>query len=195
MRNVGERFSTVILTLLAAGCGSPFMQPAAAPPVLSREMAYLCFLRPSALGPAATFDVFDEQLRFLGEAVSTSYWTIAVEPGEHWLYAGGENISVMHANVLAGRTYYVVVRPRLGAIGPRVQLTALAPRTQEWEKLGDWLADSDQLVADRKAGQAEFDKDVAAVRAQMLEAVRVWRSMNAAERELHTLYPTDGTAF
>lgn len=158
-------------------------------------MAYVRILRPSVMGPAATFEVFDERQRFLGVAVSGSDWTVALEPGEHWLYAGGENVSVLHANVLAGRTYYVVARPRLGVFGARVQLTALAPRTQDWEKLSDWLAESDELVADRRAGQAKFDADPSPVRAKMLEATQVWRRMSADERELHTLYPADGTAF
>src|SRR5690606_26444528 len=100
-----------------------------------------------------------------------------------------ENTSVLQADLLAGHIYYVVVRPR---IGPRVQLTALTPRSQEWHKLNDWLKNSEALVADRQAGQTELDKNPELMHSKMSEAVEVWSKMTAQERELHTLLPGDG---
>lgn len=169
------------------------MHRATSPLKQSHDLAYVCFLRPSNFGAAATFRIFDAQQRFLGEAVSGSYWTVPLEQGEHWLYSWGENVTVVNANVLAGRTYYVVVRPRLGVLGARVQLTALAPRSEDWAKLGDWLSESEELVADTSAGQRELDSDLSLVHDKMFEAVQVWRRMNAREREVHTLHPSDGT--
>lgn len=180
------------MALWLAGCGSAFMRPAVASPPRSPDAAYVCFLRPSKLGGAVQYTIMDDQRRFLGEAVYSSRWTVELEPGKHWLYAWGDNTSVLQADLLAGHIYYVVVRPRMGGFGPRVQLTALTPRSPEWHKVNDWLKNSEALVADRQAGQTELDKSPELMRSKMSEAIEVWSRMTAQERELHTLLPGDG---
>jgi hypothetical protein len=76
-----------------------------------------------------------------------------------------------------------------------VQLKALTQRTVDWQKLDEWLARTEALVADVEAGQAKLDEEPALIRSQAAEAAEIWKGMTPAERELHTLHSGDGVPF
>jgi hypothetical protein len=172
------------------------MKPTTAAPLqATAEQAVVVFLRPSGFGSSDAFELFDGKKRYLGEAVSGIYWEVPMEPGEHWFYAGdAENVGILHANLAAGRRYYVVVRPYMGFWGARVELTGLAPRADDWQKREEWLKDSKRMAVDRAAGQAQLSGRAAELEEAMREGATTWQGVDAEWKAAHSLIPEDGIA-
>jgi hypothetical protein len=191
------RFGQLVLSLalLAGGCtaSSPYMKPTTyrpAPP--PADKAYVVFMRPSDFGSAVRFEVFDGNGRYLGDALPETYFEAELEPGQHWFYADAENAGVLSAQLVGGKRYYVVVRPFMGGWSARVELTALAPRSEDWPKLKQWLAELEALSVDQAAGQAELDARRAEIDEVIAEGKEIWAQTDAEWHDGHSLNAEDG---
>ncbi len=186
------------LTVCAAfnvGCGasSKFMTPAQAPVAgPPSDKALLYFMRPSSFGKAIRMGLFDGNKQFLGHALAGTYWTVPMDPGEHWIYGYAENLTVLKADVEAGKSYFVVARPRMGVWKARVSLTALAPRTEDWDKRQEWLDDSEYMNVDAAGGQADLDQHGDDIEDKIAKGRELWAKWTDEERAVHSLEPADG---
>ncbi len=185
---------TVALALM--GCASKFMQPAGAPlPIAPRnETATVVFVRPSSYAAAIHPTIIDERGRFLGEAEPSSHFVATVAPGEHLFFVWAENTGPIHAVVLPGRVYFVEVAMKPGAWQARAHLLAIAPDTEQWPKLRDWLAETRPTIADLAAGQAYLDGRHDDVLERIRRAYDAFAEMDEGERADRTLRPNDGIA-
>ncbi len=87
--------------------------------------ARIVFLRPSYVGSvisASVHDVSSAETKFIG--ISTRWAKLAydVDPGERTFMVVSETADFMQGNLTAGKTYYALVTPRMGAWVARFSL-------------------------------------------------------------------------
>ena len=109
--------------LLLAGCEGTVQHmravPAEAAPAAPQPgKALVVFMRPSGLGFAVQSSVFDLKdsgpPALVGIVAAKAKLAYHVQPGAYQFMVIGENADFMSADVVAGRTYYVRVEPRMG---------------------------------------------------------------------------------
>ena len=130
MKNLLRLASILILAILALGCAAgsanmrvvPESEAAYAP---TSDRALVIFMRPSRFGGAiqsAIFDTTTQENKLVGIVSAKTKVAYSVAPGEHMFMVVGENADFMGANLVAGKTYYAVVRARMGVWKARFSL-------------------------------------------------------------------------
>ncbi len=111
-----------VLSLLLAGCAGtvtnmrevPLSQVPAAP---EPGKALVVFMRPSGLGfgvQSSVFEIRNETPVLVGIVAAKTRVVQQGNPGRYLYMVVGENADFMTADVVAGKTYYVKVEPRMG---------------------------------------------------------------------------------
>jgi hypothetical protein len=141
--------STIIVALVLSGCAGTVknMQtfggdPASITPEPGKAM--MVFLRPSTLGFAIQSSVFRvdvESQDIVGIVAAKAKVAYQVDPGEHLFMVVGESADFMYADVEAGKTYYALVTPRMGAWKARFSLAPVARPDQDRTQLDEWLGE------------------------------------------------------
>jgi hypothetical protein len=188
--------SVGLLSVCALGCASHYMVRSEVPLRIAprSDAATVVFVRPSSFGAAIHPTIFDERGQFLGDAEASSHFVAEVSPGEHTFVVWAENTGPIHATLAPGRVYFIEVAMKPGAFQARAHLLAIAPRTESWASLREWLADTRPTVADRRAGQAYLDGRKDDVLERLRRAGEAFAEMDAEDRDARTLYPNDGIA-
>ncbi len=129
-RLTAKWIGVVVLLLAVAGCAgrSKYMQDvpagqAAYVPEPGRTL--VIFMRPSGFGfaiQASVFDITDGEPEFLGIVSAKTKIAHNTNPGEHRYMVIGENADFLEADLLADRTYYSLVTPRMGVWKARFSL-------------------------------------------------------------------------
>lgn len=104
-----------------------------APPA---DKAVLVFLRPSTFGfgiQSSVFDVTESPPTFVGIVSSTSKIAYASPPGARRFMVVSESADFMDAELEAGKTYYALVTPRMGAWKARFSLRPVHAGDSELE--------------------------------------------------------------
>lgn len=190
-----RRALLLVFALFAlASCASSRMVQVAAPQSIGplAEQAVIVFVRPSSFGAALTPTILSSDGRFLGDADPSSHFAVAVPPGEHFFLVWGENTGPLRARVQKGRVYYVEVSMKPGWWTARVHLLAITPRTEQWHRVRDWLAETKQTVPRGAEGQAYLDGRASDVAERIKRAKEAFAGMDPEEQEARTLYPNDG---
>ena len=154
--------------------------------------AVIVFVRPSSYASALTPTILSSDGRFLGDADPSSHFAVAVPPGDHFFLVWGENTGPLHAQVAAGRVYYVEVSPKPGWWSARVHLLAITPKTEQWGKVSTWIAETKQIVPKGSEGQAYLDSRAGDVAERIRRAKEAWVDLSPEEQEARTLRPNDG---
>lgn len=126
----------LLVVLFLAGCAgsSDYMknvEPAQVKAVASLDDSLVVFARPSGLGFAVqspVFDVTEESPELIGIVSAKTRIAHTAAPGKHRYMVIGESAAFLDAELLAGKTYYVTVSPRMGLWKARF---ALAPAKSE----------------------------------------------------------------
>ena len=168
---------------LLGGCASSMMQPVARLEAPAPSDALVTFLRPSYFGGAIQFSVWDSD-RFVGILEPGSYLQVLLPPGEHIFLAHAENWSYVHAELEAGRQYFILAKVFPGIWRARVAYDPIRrddPQTNE--EIAQWLtklkpigvidAKVDAYTAPRveQVRQAVADFQAGAVQSEPMEAV------------------------
>jgi hypothetical protein len=127
--------------LVLSGCASAMMQPVALQPPPASSSAQVTFLRPSYFGGAIQFGIWDSD-RFVGILEPGSYIQVQVPPGEHVFLARAENWSYVHADLEAGRQYFILAKVFPGVWRARVAYDPILkddPQTDA--EIRQWLTD------------------------------------------------------
>lgn len=181
------------IALTGCAASSRMVQIATPQPIgpLSGQ-AVIVFVRPSSFGSALTPTILSSDGRFLGDADPSSHFAVAVPEGEHLFLVWGENTGPLRALVQKGRVYFVEVAMKPGWWTARVHLLAITPRTEQWSKVRDWLADTKQTVPRGAEGQAYLDGRASDVAERIRRAKEAFAGMTPEEQEARTLFPNDG---
>jgi hypothetical protein len=109
------------------------------------------------------------------------------QAGTHRYMVVSEAADFLDANLEAGKTYFVNVRPRVGAWRARFSLEPLTPSSPHWSHVQQWVHHS-YAVTKNAAGDEWARANQTSVTAKKEKYLRVW--LQKAERP--TLQPADG---
>lgn len=164
------------------------------------DKALIIFMRPSILGAAIKspiLDITDEEPKIIGNFTAGKKIAYYCDPGARRFMSMGENVDFMDANLLARKTYYVQIIPKMGAMKARFILKPYKKNNGDPEfalnsekqnkssKKCKWVETDDK---DRKWARSKSDK-IANRRAKFTEK---WNAKEEAERERLSISPNDG---
>ena len=163
--------------------------------------ALVLFMRPSSVGFAiasSVYDAPDEDTRFIGVVRSKQKMAYQAEPGMHRFMVIAENADFMDATLEAGKTYYVLIQPRMGVWKARFSLFPVHNHADPGDTLQNpefakWNAKT-ELVATSPAGLAWYEENKASVAEKKADYLTKWNRMLASDRAELVLHPHDGVA-
>lgn len=192
---------TLLGSLLLAGCASNPMAPVADQAVQapSPDMAQVVFMRDAYTGKAivsSLYDVTDGQTRFIGVMANGTKIAHPTTPGKHIFMVVSEAADFMEADLVAGKTYYALVTPRMGLWKARFSLWPIsnepdAAHSLKSNNFKDWVEDTD-LVTNSPKSLAWYQRVKASVEKKRAEYWPVWQEKSAEAIAERTLKPTDG---
>jgi len=137
----------LVILMLLAGCAvqSGYMKPVgpdmATAYTPSGEEAVVVFMRPSRFGGAvqsSVFDVTTEDNVLIGIVSSKTRVAYRTSPGRHLFMVIGESADFMAADLEGGKTYYVLVTPRMGVWKARFSLRPVHRDQLESNEFKNW---------------------------------------------------------
>ena len=189
-------FVVATLALAATGCTatSPYMHEVLAPqaPVKAADKATVVFVRPSGFGSGIRVTLLDDKGKFLGDSLPSSHFSRQIDPGKHLFISWAENTDGLQATLEAGKTYFVEVEIKMGALSARSHLKALTSKSEKWPKRDEWLSESKELSVDDKGGQTYLDGRAEDVAERIRRAHEAMTKYDAEELSERTLVATDG---
>ena len=201
-----KRFGGALLLLALAAspafARSGFMAPAAdQAPKPADGKALVVFMRPSMYGGAIASTVYeapDSGTTFLGGVDPHQKIAVQAEPGAHRYMVVAENADFVDANLEAGKTYYVLIRPRPGVWKARFSLIPVVSRadaefsTQKPE-FAEWQA-STKFVELTPAATAWYEAHKSDIEEKKAGYLEKWNRMAPADKAELTINPADGVA-
>lgn len=145
MRNISIVI-VMALVVLVTGCASTHMAQvpdSETVSVPSADKALVIFMRPSVVGGAIQATLYDD-LTYIGTISAKTRVAYETDPGEHMFMVIGESADFMKADLLAGKTYYAAVIPRIGVWKARFSFRPQNGQISE-EELQSWLDDTKQV--------------------------------------------------
>jgi hypothetical protein len=161
--------------------------------------ALVVFMRPSSVGFAiasSVYDAPDADTRFIGVVRSKQKMAYQADPGVHRFMVIAENADFMDATLEAGKTYYVLIQPRMGVWKARFSLFPVHNHADPGDTLQNpdfakWNAKT-ELVATSPAGLAWYEDNKASVAEKKADYLVKWNRMLDSDRAELTLHPHDG---
>jgi len=185
---------------LAACAGNPMLvstnQTVIAP---DPDKAQVVFMRSSFVGSAinaSLFEVKGDQNEFIGIMANGTKISHEVEPGEHTFMVVSEAADFMKANLEAGKTYYAMVTPRMGAWKARfsfqpIKKSADSNFSTSSKNFGDWV-NGTKLVENSEASQLWAQNNAQSIESKKDAYLTKWLSKDPEEIARQTLEATDG---
>jgi len=152
------------------------------------DKAVVVFLRPEFKGYAISAAVYEDDA-FLGIVMRHARLVHEASPGMHRYMVVSEAADFLDADLEAGKTYFVAVRPRMGAWRARFSLEPITPSSGRWSNLTKWLDDS-YVVTTNAAGEQWARDNQASVTAKRDKYLRAW----LAKDERPALQRADGVS-
>lgn len=190
----------VLAAVGLAGCMSSMMvkQPGAAPAPAGGK-AMVVFMRPSSFGGAIQASVYDTDgagNTFIGIVSSKTKLAYQAAPGKHLFMVVGENGDFMNADLVAGKTYYALVSPRMGFWKARFSLLpihndATAKYSLKSAEFQKWMAETTYVVKGPSAEQW-YEQNKGSIDTKQQEYLRKWQTTTPEHQAELTLHPDDG---
>ncbi|WP_159016675.1 hypothetical protein [Cognatiluteimonas profundi] len=193
----------LLLMLPLAGCvtTSGYMAPSVATAAMPQAgKAMVVFMRPSNYGGAIQASVYDATRpaqEFIGIVSGNTKIAYQADPGKHLFMVVGENADFLNATLDAGKTYYVLVSPRMGMWKARFSLLPIhndpaakySTRSADFAK---WQAGT-RWVQKTPAADAWYLDNAANVTSKRADYMQRWNTASAEQQAELTLLPGDGT--
>lgn len=158
----------------------------------SEGKAQVVFLRPQSAAYAiqsSVFEIKDEKPEIAGVIPAKAKFVYEVDAGEHLFMVLGESGDFMSANLEAGKTYYALVRPRMGLWKARFSFDPVHKDEQMDGDLEDWLSDC-RLVEASEATDRWAQENAEDIEEEYMEYYQNWMEKYAEDRP--RLFPEDG---
>jgi len=184
MRKLGFRSTMVLLVAvlsLLSGCASSMMIRSETVLVPGPDYAVVNFLRPSSLGGAIKFGIWDKE-DLVGILTPKNYIQYKASPGEHIFMTRAENWAVIKATVEAGKTYSVLVAPRMGVWKARAGMEVIRP---DDVRLSKWMSNLEPITVDPAKRDAYVNERIDDVR-------KAVQNVQDGRAEFDVMKPTDG---
>lgn len=126
----------IVLIFLIAGCAGSSQYMAKATPVTgpSAGKALVYFMRPSGLGFAINFQIWDGD-KFIGLSQAKSYFGYQCNPGKHLFVGIAENKRGIDAELEAGKSYYIITQVRMGGWRARMAFIPVTQDSEFWNEV------------------------------------------------------------
>ncbi len=124
---------------LTMGCAGSSAYMAKATPTQGPppEKAMVYFMRPSGLGFAINFQIWDSTY-FVGLSQAKSYFAYECDPGRHLFLGIAENKVAIEADLEAGKSHYIVTDVRMGAVKARVDFRPVTQSSELWNQVDEY---------------------------------------------------------
>ena len=181
--------STLFIAFVLSGCAGTVknMQPYQGDPAkLAPEAgkAMVVFMRPSNLGFAVQSSVFlatEGTPDLVGIVAAQAKVAYQVDPGDHLFMVIGESADFMTAKVAAGKTYYALVTPRMGAWKARFSLKPVARPDQNRAELDAWLGNC-KWVEKIPASDTWAASNIESIKKKQTRYYESWMEKGEADR-------------
>ncbi|MGH8216500.1 MAG: hypothetical protein ACREPZ_12525 [Rhodanobacteraceae bacterium] len=203
-----KRLSVFVFAFAGAallnGCvatSSAMVKTAVTSPQPNPGDALVVFMRPSRYGGGIQASVYDTNrdagTDFIGIVSAKTKVAYQAKPGHHLFMVVGENADFMNADLDAGKTYYVLVSPRMGFWKARFSLLPIHNRPDAKYSLQsadfkDWQT-STTFVRKLPAADAWYRSHAGDVAAKQTEYMGKWDDAPARQKAELTLDADDGT--
>jgi len=183
-----------IALALASGCAGPIkrMQLAvpdyAAAPAPGKALVIFMFPGRGAV-QSSVFEIRDNAPTLVGVLTTKAKVAYQAEPGKRLFMVVGESGDFMGADLVAGKTYYARVAPRMGVWKARYSLYPVHKAELGGAQLAEWLSDCRwvEKVADSEAWAQENQESI---RSKYADYYPKW--MEKAEGDRPMLFAEDG---
>jgi hypothetical protein len=129
----------LVVLIFLSGCAgsSQYMVKATPTAGPSTEKALIYFMRPSGMGFAINFQIWDGD-HFVGLSQAKSYFAYECEPGKHLFMGFAENRVAIEADLEAGKSYYIGTNVRMGAWKARMDFSPVTRGSELWNKVEEY---------------------------------------------------------
>ena len=186
-----------------SGCASmsSYAEPSKeAHPAPAQGKAMVVFFRDTFIGSAIQADVFDligpnNDPKFIGLVFNKTKVAYQADPGDHMFMVTSEAADFAAAHLEAGKTYYVLVEPRMGIWKARFSLEPIHKAPGKYslsaEDFPKWMEDA-EFVDQKPAAQQWFDENKSDIMATQKKYWNDWVTDDQDSRNQHTLLADDG---
>lgn len=186
----------LLVLMTVAGCASPKMTRVAPPPEVtspSSDKAVVVFLRPSDFGGAIQSSVFDMTAddKLVGIVSANTMVAYETAPGDRMFMVIGESADFMRAHLDPGKTYYALVRPRVGVWKARFSFRPIRGNELDGKEFKNWIGQC-HYVENTELSLRWADDHRGSIQAKKQEYLPVWESKSEAARREQTLFAEDG---
>lgn len=168
-------------------------------PAPASGKALVVFMRPSNYGggiQASVYDASQPQEEFIGIVSANTKIAHQAEPGKHLFMVIGENADFVNATLEAGKTYYILVSPRMGMWKARFSLLpihndAAAKYSLRSDDFRAWQSDT-RFVERSPAADAWYRENAGSVSEKRAAYMVRWNGASAEQLAELTVLPEDG---
>lgn len=187
----------VMLILFLAGCTGSIKNMQAVPnnsvnTVPKKGKSMIVFLRPSSLGFAiqsSVFEIKEHTPHLVGIVAAKKKVAYELNPGNHVFMVVSESGDFMTADLLANKTYYALVTPRMGLWKARFSLKAISANELSSDQFREWLNDC-EWVRKSPASTSWANSNMVDINSKYTENYKRWLSKDPSNKP--NLLPEDG---
>jgi hypothetical protein len=144
----------------------------------SKDDAVIVFMRPSPFGfvvQSSIYEIIDDKPEIVGILAAEKRMAYRIKPGKHLFMVVGESADFMEADVVAGRTYYATVVPRIGFWKLRYSFNPLQKHEYDADpsEIDEWLNECDWVIKTTET-EAWFKENAADIEAKYRKYYKVW---------------------
>lgn len=192
---------SVLMLLVLTGCASSPMTVALEQelPLVQSDEAQIVFMRTSHFGgaiSASLFNVTDSETDYIGVIAVGTKIAVKTTPGEKMFMVVSEAADFMEATLEAGKTYYAMVTPRIGAWTARFSLWPMSSdSTAKFKNFGpafDKAVSDTELLAQSEKSLAWFEKHKTDIEKKKAKYLPVWNEKTDEAMQLRSLKLSDG---
>jgi hypothetical protein len=143
--------------------------------------ALVYFVRPSSFGGAIQATLYDDE-KYIGTSSAKTHIPYQAEPGRHMFMVIGESADFMQAELLAGKTYYAEVIPRMGVWKARFSLRPQNGQIVDSD-IKDWIS-STRPVKVNEEGHKWARDNAASIKEKKAEYLPKWQSKDNTDKQV-----------
>ncbi|NOR86860.1 MAG: hypothetical protein GQ527_04565 [Bacteroidales bacterium] len=146
------------------------------------------FTRVGTMGFAINFRYFDGE-KYIGKFNGNQYYVYECEPGEHTFWASSENMSVVDANLEAGKVYIIDAKAKSGAFKANVELIPLDKNHKKYEKHKSKILAELRNATEVSFEEAELLEEQEELQEEIAKGVRYFNALKKHHMEYPIITP------
>ena len=174
-----------IISVMMIGCAAPNMKfsvPSSATIDQPADKALIYFIRPSNLGYKINAAVYDDK-DFIGFVPYNQKLPYFAEPGKHLFMVVSEAADFINAELMAGRTYYIEVAPRMGMWRARFSLAPITNADLKTERVKKWISTC-RLIENKESADKWAKENEPSVSSKRETYLEKWKERGADNQSI-----------